>query len=359
MNDHAPVRKGMNMQGDALRRPRAMRRIAVALARWFDAGGAANEPDDDRIDWLRVLPFIAMHLACLGVFLVGFSWCALWTAAALYAVRMFALTGFYHRYFAHKAFRTSRALQFLFALAGASCAQRGPLWWAAHHREHHRHADTPHDPHSPLRRGFFWSHVGWFLTARAFRTRGEAIPDLRRYPELCWLDRYDVVVPIALAIALYLAGHWLGAAFPSTGTSGPQLLVWGFFVSTVALFHATFTINSLAHRFGTRRFATRDHSRNNWLLALLTFGEGWHNNHHRFPGSARQGLRWWEIDVTWYGLRALAALGLVWDLKPAPAIVRPAPGERPEPASPRRGARATTGARFPIPDPRLPSCESP
>jgi len=304
----------------------AVRRTIGALVRWFDSGSGGGElRRDERVDWLRVLPFIGLHLACFAVLAVGFSWTAFWFAAALYALRMFALTAFYHRYFAHKAFRTSRLLQFAFAVVGASCVQRGPLWWAAHHRHHHRHADTAADPHSPLQRGFVWSHVGWFLTAAAFRTRWEAIPDLARYPELRWLDRFDIAVPVALAAVLYWLGGWIGAAWPASGTSAAQLLVWGFFVSTVVLFHATVTINSLAHRFGTRRFATRDESRNNWLLALLTFGEGWHNNHHHFPGSARQGFRWWEIDLTWYLLRVLAACGLVWDLKPVPAFVRGAP----------------------------------
>ncbi len=309
----------------------------IAIAQWLDSAATQNGPeaDDERIDWLRVAPFIAMHLACLGVIWVGFSWAALWTALALYAVRMFALTGFYHRYFSHKAFKTSRALQFAFALVGASCVQRGPLWWAAHHRDHHRHADSENDIHSPLQHGFLWSHMGWFLTPRGFRTRWEAIPDLQRYPELRWLDRYDIVVPVLLAVGLYCIGRWLG---PATGTSGPQLLIWGFFVSTVVLFHATVTINSLAHRFGTRRFATSDNSRNNWLLAVLTFGEGWHNNHHHFPGSARQGFRWWEVDLTYYTLRLLAAFGLVWDLKPVPAGLR-----RAEAQVPRRHGMAGKG----------------
>jgi stearoyl-CoA desaturase (delta-9 desaturase) len=210
-------------------------------------------------------------------------------------------------------------VQFVFALVGATCVQRGPLWWAAHHRDHHRHADTEQDIHSPLRHGFLWSHMGWFLTPRGFRTRWESIRDLERYRELRWLDRYDIALPALLAVGLFFLGRRVGAAYPASGTSGAQLLIWGFFVSTVVLFHATVTINSLAHRFGTRRFPTRDNSRNNWLLALLTFGEGWHNNHHHFPGSARQGFRWWEIDLTYYLLRLLAACGMIWDLKPIPA----------------------------------------
>ena len=290
-----------------------------ALIRWIDTSDAAsNGADPDRIDWLRVLPFVGLHLACLGVLFVGVSPVALWTAGALYALRMFAITGFYHRYFSHRAFRTSRALQFGFALLGAASVQRGPLWWAAHHRHHHRHADTERDAHAP-RHGFWRSHVGWFLTARNFATDHQAVKDLGRFPELRWLDRYDIAVPVALAAALAALGAWLGPAYH---TSGAQMLVWGFFVSTIVLFHVTVTINSLAHRFGRRRYATNDDSRNNWLLALLTFGEGWHNNHHHFPGAVRQGVAWWELDLTWYLLRTMAALGLVWDLKRMPASMR-------------------------------------
>ena len=295
-----------------------------SLRQWFDTAQAPlplDDPRAERIDWLRAAPFVALHLACLGVFWVGVSPTALAVAALMYALRMFALTGFYHRYFSHRTFRTSRTVQFVFAVIGAACVQRGPLWWAAHHRNHHRHADTALDPHSPGVHGFLWSHMGWFLTPRAFRTELERVPDLAAYPELRWLDRYDIAVPVLLAVALYALGVLLHHVAPGLHTSGAQLLVWGFFVSTVVLFHATVTINSLAHRFGSRRFATRDDSRNNPWLALLTFGEGWHNNHHYFPRSARQGFRWWEIDLTWYGLKLMALLGLVHDLKPVPAWV--------------------------------------
>ena len=236
------------------------------------------------------------------MFWVGVSATALWVALALYALRMFAITGFYHRYFSHRAFRTSRPVQFAFAVLGASSVQRGPLWWAAHHRHHHVHADTAADPHTP-RKGFWRSHAGWFLTRGGFRTDPSRIGDLLKFPELRWLDRYDTAIPVVLAALLFGAGMALERWAPGLGTNGPQLLVWGFFVSTVVLFHATVTINSLAHRWGRRRYATRDDSRNNPWLALLTFGEGWHNNHHFFPGSARQGFFWWEFDLTWYGLR--------------------------------------------------------
>jgi stearoyl-CoA desaturase (delta-9 desaturase) len=302
--------------------PRTAPGVAT-LRRWFDT--ATREEDATgpahRIDWLRAIPFIGMHLACAAVLWVGVSPVAVIVAVALYAVRMFAITAFYHRYFSHRTFRTSRAVQFVFALIGAASVQRGPLWLAAHHRNHHRHADTAADPHSPNQHGFWWSHAGWFLSREGFRTDWSRIPDLAGYPELRWLDRYDTVVPVLLAAGLYAFGEVLEHVAPSLGTSGPQLLVWGFFISTVVLFHATVTINSLAHRYGKRRFDTRDDSRNNLWLALLTFGEGWHNNHHFFPGTARQGFRWWEVDLTWYGLRLLAMLGLVRDLKPVPAWV--------------------------------------
>lgn len=300
------------------------RRCLIAFVRWFDtsAGAAPQAELSDRIDWLRVVPFVAMHLMCLGVIWVGVSWIAVAVAAALYALRMFAITGFYHRYFSHKAFKTSRPMQFLFALIGATSVQRGPLWWAAHHRNHHRHSDTAEDFHSPVTRSLFWSHMGWFLTPRGFATDHAVIKDLNQYPELRLIDRFDTLIPVALAVGLFLLGGWLERAHPQLGTSAAQMLIWGFFVSTVVLFHATVTINSLAHRFGSRRFETRDNSRNNVWLALLTFGEGWHNNHHHFPGSARQGFRWWEIDLTYYALRAMSVVGLVWDLKPVPANLK-------------------------------------
>jgi len=298
-----------------------LRAAVTSLLRWFDntADDSAAGVDPERIDWLRVLPFIGLHVAAAFVFAVGFSWFALWTAVLLYALRMFAITGFYHRYFSHRSFKTSRPVQFLFALIGTSSVQRGPLWWAAHHRSHHRHADTEHDVHSPVTRSFFWSHMGWFLTRAGFATDASRIPDLLRFPELRWLDRFDVLVAIALAAGLFGLGVYLEHAQPALGTNGPQLLVWGFFLSTVVLFHATVSINSLAHRFGSRRYATADHSRNNALLALVTFGEGWHNNHHHFPASARQGFFWWEVDLTWYALKVMSWLHLVWDLRCVPA----------------------------------------
>jgi stearoyl-CoA desaturase (delta-9 desaturase) len=291
------------------------------LVAWFDNSAGVPDGDPERIDWLRVVPFIGLHLACFAVPAVGVSATAIGVAVALYALRMFAITAFYHRYFAHRAFEASRAVQFAFALLGATAVQRGPLWWAAHHRHHHANSDRPGDAHSPRQHGFLWSHMGWFLARANFPTKQHLVRDLARYPELAALDRFDAVLPALLAAALYGVGAWLEYALPQLGTNGPQLLVWGFVVSTVALLHATFAINSLAHTYGSRRYATRDASRNHWLLALLTFGEGWHNNHHRYPSAARQGFFWWEVDLTYYGLCALAALGLVSDLRGVPAEV--------------------------------------
>jgi stearoyl-CoA desaturase (delta-9 desaturase) len=298
----------------------------TTLLRWFD-NEAGDFPEDDggrKIDWLRTVPFIVLHLACLAVFWVGVSPVAVGVAVGLYFLRMFAITGFYHRYFSHRTFRTSRPVQLLFALLGAAAAQRGPLWWAANHRHHHQNADAPKDIHSPRRCGFLWSHMGWFLCRVHFRTRSELVRDWLKFPELRFLDRYDSLVPAMMAIFLFAAGEFLAARFPEWQTNGWQLLVWGFVVSTIVLYHATFTVNSLAHVWGRRRYATRDDSRNNALLAVITLGEGWHNNHHHYPAAARQGFYWWEIDPTYYALRLMASVGLVWDLRPLPAAVREA-----------------------------------
>jgi stearoyl-CoA desaturase (delta-9 desaturase) len=298
-----------------------------ALRSWFDASAGSRSAaalTRDRVDWARILPFVGMHAACLAVFWVGVSAFAVGVAVALYLLRMFAITGFYHRYFSHRTFKTSRLAQFVFAALGASAVQRGPIWWAAHHRHHHAHSDRPEDVHSPSQRGFLWSHMGWFLSHRHFAPDLGRVRDLLKFPELRWLDRFDILVPFLLALGLLLAGQWLEANHPDLGTTGGQLLVWGFFVSTVACYHGTYTINSLCHVWGRRRYATGDDSRNNWLLALITLGEGWHNNHHRYPMATRQGFYWWEIDVTYYLLRAMATAGLVWDLKPVPREVREA-----------------------------------
>jgi stearoyl-CoA desaturase (delta-9 desaturase) len=306
-------------------RPRKRNRILTSVARWFDDSVSPYDPEDmqsEKVDWLRIVPFIALHLACLGVIWTGWSVTAVATAAGLYFLRMFAITAFYHRYFSHRSFQTSRFWQFLFAALGNAAVQRGPLWWAAHHRHHHKHADLAEDPHSPAQRGFLWSHVGWFTTPKHFPTRTELVGDWMKYPELRFLNRFSIVVPLLMLAALVVAGELLRVYAPGAGTNGLQMAVWGFCISTVVLFHATGTINSLDHMIGRRRFATPDTSRNNWFLALITLGEGWHNNHHHYPASARQGFFWYEIDLTYYMLAVLSRLGIVRNLKPVPERVR-------------------------------------
>jgi stearoyl-CoA desaturase (Delta-9 desaturase) len=301
----------------------AFRKGFVSLAQWFDSDFgtgdlAAIRAKPDKVEWLRTIPFLFLHLGCLAVFWVGWSWAAVATAIGLYLARMFAITGFYHRYFSHKTFRTSRPAQFIFAVMGASAVQRGPLWWSYQHRHHHRHSDDDEDRHSPNKRGFWWAHIGWITSARNFPTDYSQVPDLAKFPELVFLNRFDALVPFLLAVALAALGQLLHVFYPSLGTTAGQMVVWGFFLSTTALFHATSSINSLAHLIGKRRYQTDDNSRNSLLLALITLGEGWHNNHHRCMSSTRQGFYWWEIDISYYLLKAMSWTGIIRDLRPVP-----------------------------------------
>ncbi len=298
--------------------------ISTAIFQWWDSDYQPDLPDaseEDRFDLPRLAPYVFLHAGCLLVFLVGWSWFAVAAAAFLYVIRMFAITGFYHRYFSHRAFKTSRPMQFCFALLGNTSMQRGPLWWAATHRHHHHHSDEAEDKHSPRQRGFLWSHLGWLTCRKNFPTDYDKVKDFASFPELRFLNRFDFFVPILFGIVLWILGALLERFAPGLGTTGPQLFVWGFFISTVFLLHGTLFINSLSHMLGNRRFQTSDDSRNNFVLALITLGEGWHNNHHRYAHSARQGFYWYEVDITWYLLRAMARLGLIWDLKGVPAQV--------------------------------------
>jgi stearoyl-CoA desaturase (delta-9 desaturase) len=262
---------------------------------------------DERVNWRTSVPFLALHLVPLAALWTGATWGDLWLCLALYAGRMFFITAGYHRYFAHRSYRTSRPVQFLLALGGTTAAQKGPLWWAGHHRQHHRFADTDRDTHSPIK-GFWWSHVGWILCDKYSATDVDAIRDFARYPELRFLDRHDWIGSWALGTACFLLG-------------GPSALVVGFFLSTILLWHGTFAVNSLAHVIGRRRYLTPDLSRNSWFVALFTGGEGWHNNHHHYMSSARQGFFWWEYDPTFYVLKLLARLHVVHGLRVPPARV--------------------------------------
>ncbi len=279
--------------------------MAIGLATPERAEAKLAKTPDMHVNWISSIPFLALHgLALFGVLMWWDNRKAWVLLAVSFFVRMFFLTGGYHRYFSHKSYKLNRFSQFVFAFAGTTAAQKGPLWWAAHHRNHHRFSDADGDVHSP-KLGFWWSHVGWILCDKYGDTEWDRIPDLAKYPELVWVNKWNMIGPWALAIFSFLY-----AGLPG--------LFIGFFASTVLLWHGTFTINSLAHVWGRRRYATSDTSRNNWFLALFTGGEGWHNNHHHYMYSARQGFYWWEYDTTFYTLWLLAKIGIVRELRGVP-----------------------------------------
>lgn len=259
-----------------------------------------------RIRWAQSIPFFLIHVVAIALaFLVPFSWGLLGLCLASYALRMFAITAGYHRYFSHRSYKLGRPAQFAMALLGSTAAQKGVLWWAANHRHHHRFSDLPQDIHSPRQAGFWWSHVGWILSDRYDKTRWEQVQDLAKFPELVWLDKYHLLPAVAYASLFFAFG-------------GLPALAWGFLVSTVLLWHGTFTINSLSHVFGTQRYRSGDDSRNNPLLAVITLGEGWHNNHHTYMSSANQGFYWYEIDLSYYALKGLSWIGVARDLRKPP-----------------------------------------
>ena len=257
--------------------------------------------------WRKAIPFILSHLAVLGAFWSGVTTQAVALCIVLFFVRVWAITAGYHRYFSHRTYKTSRAMQFVLAFLAQTSSQKGVLWWASHHRVHHKHSDQPGDVHSPVLDGFVWAHLGWIF-ADAGETRWDKIRDFAKYPELRWLNKYWAVPPTVLAVSCFLIAGWSG-------------LFIGFFLSTVLVWHNTFLINSLTHVWGKRRFDTTDDSRNNWVTALLTLGEGWHNNHHHYQSSCRNGFYWYEIDVTYYVLKMMSWVGLVWDIREVPEHV--------------------------------------
>jgi stearoyl-CoA desaturase (Delta-9 desaturase) len=273
-----------------------------------------NPPDDaqddahDDIMYPSAIPFVLVHLACIAAVWTGVTPVAVAICVVLYWLRIFAIGAGYHRYFSHRAYSTSRLSQFVLAVLAQSTAQKSVLWWAAKHRHHHLHSDTEFDVHSPRHKGFVYSHLGWIFDRRHDATDLVKVADFTRYRELMWLHKYELVPAVALGVLCFLIGGWSG-------------LVVGFFWSTVCVYHATFCINSLAHVCGKRRYVTGDDSRNNWLLAIFTMGEGWHNNHHAFQSSVQQGFKRWEIDPTFRILKALSRAGIIWDLKTPPDAV--------------------------------------
>ena len=256
----------------------------------------------------RVLPFIMMHLACFGIIWVDVQPIDWIICGALYVIRMFGITAGFHRYFSHRSFKTSRVFQFLLAFLGQSSAQRGVLWWASKHRLHHKYSDTDQDLHSPVKHGFWYAHLLWIFAKPGRTADYSSIKDFQKYPELAWLEKRERVPPFLLGVLVWAVAGWSG-------------LFVGFFLSTVLLFHGTFTINSLSHVYGKQSYVTGDHSRNNLFLAIITLGEGWHNNHHHFPSATPQGFHWWQIDITYYILKFLSIFRIVWDLRLPPAHV--------------------------------------
>ena len=255
-----------------------------------------------------MLGFFGVHIAALGAFFTGVSTTDIVVCVTLYWVRIFAIGAGYHRYFAHRSYKTGRVFQFIIGFLAQSTAQSGLIWWASKHRDHHRHSDTPKDMHSPRQYGFWFSHMGWIWNNQAQEANYDNVPDLTKYPELVWLDRQRFLPAVIMGLAVLALFGWSGLWF-------------GFFFSTVLVYHSTFTINSLCHVWGKQRYLTGDDSRNNPVLAFLTMGEGWHNNHHYFMSSTRQGFRWYEWDPTYYILKMLSWVGIVWDLKQPPKHV--------------------------------------
>jgi stearoyl-CoA desaturase (Delta-9 desaturase) len=257
---------------------------------------------------LQMTIFWIVQASALLVLTVPFRWAYVGLWAASHFVRALGLTLMYHRYYAHRAFKMNRGARFVWTLIGTAAMQKGPIWWAGHHVTHHKFADREGDPHSPMISGFYYAHVGWFLHDTkydALEANNPVVRDFAKFPEIAWLEKYHIVAPTVLAIAMYAYGGW-------------PWLVYGFCLPTMTLAHATFCINTVNHLFGSRRFETLDDSRNNPITAFFAVGEGWHNNHHRYQRAARNGFYWWEFDLTWYTMKAMAALGLVWDMQQVP-----------------------------------------
>lgn len=283
-------------------------------------GSNKNElASDERIS-LYCSGFLLVNaLGVLGIFYWFFLWqetgspgyISLVTALFLYVFRMFFVTAVRHRYFSHRSYEIpSRKVQFIFAFLCTLDIQQGVVWWASHHREHHSYSDTEKDVHSAFLRGIWWSHMGWLLCRKYQPTQRERVRDLEKFSELVWLGKRPQVylAPTILGITCFLLGTYLGKEY---GTSGLDMLLVGFFSSTFFLYHGTFAINSFAHLFGTTRYETGEKSKNNFFLAIITLGEGWHNNHHHSQGREKQGEKWWEIDISHMILVVLSWFRLV------------------------------------------------
>ncbi len=257
---------------------------------------------------ISLAPLLAVHFALLAIPFVEFTW---WSVLAIFVVTRICGVGVtvgLHRYFSHRAFKTTRWFQFVLGFMGCTALQKGPLWWPIHHRLHHRHSDRKDDPHSPVVDGFWYGHIGWLFSRDLMNPDQAVVKDLMKYPELVWLDRFWMLPGLMLAAACYAV----------LGMNG---LIYGYCLSVVFVFQVTFAVNSIGHLWGPQRFATGEGSRNNPVLGILAMGDGWHNNHHRAPSSARHGFAWYELDLAYQCIRLLAFLGLAWDVKQPPASV--------------------------------------
>ena len=277
-----------------------------------------NRLPGEKLSLIVSLPFLSVHIGAIYALTISPSSFALFMVFLMYFIRMFGITAGFHRLFSHRSFKTNRAFQFFLAYAATCSAQMGPIWWASHHRHHHKYTEQIEDPHTPTLKGFFWAHVGWIMSPVNSPTKEEYVGDLMKYPELKWLDKYHYFAPFSLVILLYGLGEFMAVNYAQYNTNGMELVLWGFFVSTVLLYHATFMVNSVCHVFGHRTYDTKDGSVNNFLVAILTLGEGWHNNHHAFPNSEKQGHKWYQIDISHYILWCLSKIGIVWKIRDVP-----------------------------------------
>ena len=277
-----------------------------------------NRLPGEKLSLIVSLPFLSVHIGAIYALTISPSSFALFMVFLMYFIRMFGITAGFHRLFSHRSFKTNRAFQFFLAYAATCSAQMGPIWWASHHRHHHKYTEQIEDPHTPTLKGFFWAHVGWIMSPVNSPTKEEYVGDLMKYPELKWLDKYHYFAPFSLVILLYGLGEFMAVNYAQYNTNGMELVLWGFFVSTVLLYHATFMVNSVCHVFGHRTYDTKDGSVNNFLVAILTLGEGWHNNHHAFPNSEKQGHKWYQIDISHYILWCLSKIGVVWKIRDVP-----------------------------------------
>ena len=257
------------------------------------------------VNWANVIFIIVAHIAAVAA-LFFWSWPAVITGFVLfYVAGSFGIGMGYHRLLTHRGYKVPRLVEYFLATCGTLSLEGGPIQWVVTHRIHHAHADRPGDPHTP-RDGGWWAHMGWILWGTAQNHDAATIahyaPDLVKDRYYRWLNNYYYVPLLIVGIGLFIFGGW-------------GVVLWGVFLRTTVALHATWLVNSATHLWGEQRFKTDDDSRNSWWVALLTFGEGWHNNHHAHPTSARHGLHWYEIDLNWLGIRALQLLGLAHSIK--------------------------------------------